>query len=438
MTALYRLGQALGDAEWCEMAVYLFERLLHLQTKEGFWEDGRHHGPSARYCGLMLPSLAWMYRWTKEEAFHQAAVRLADFMVTFAYPDALTVGAFDGRNSNVLGYFPICPGLELSENGKAYNLRAFKLWREMGMLENISIAAQSSRDLARLAFYSADTCLYLESFSSTPESVVSNGPVPIETREVLENHSTQFDGVMFRSGSWIGAISGQNSEMQGVFRLERESRIEVWHEKARLIVGGGHHRQDWKIPHANAILDTGFAGPTDFGTPAGEGMNQVPRAYYKPRVATSLFKNGSGKLSLVFGHGVVSWEIRFPKSAMALIEACWEVRELDRLCLQLPITIWRGSQLKLDGVAVRHEEYLERWGKRNLRVSSPFESGFNLEFPKNTETKIHFPISTGVFHQGAKKHRKMDPIRNPYQIAVVSCQWTDPAREGRATFKIYV
>ena len=77
----------------------------------------------------MLPSLAWMYRWTQDEDFLNAARKLADFMATFVYPDGVTVGAFDGRNSNVMAYFPICPGLELSARGRAYNTRAFRLWQ---------------------------------------------------------------------------------------------------------------------------------------------------------------------------------------------------------------------------------------------------------------------------------------------------------------------
>jgi hypothetical protein len=436
MTAMYSLGQVLGQSEWCEMAVYLFKRLLSLQTREGFWEDGRHHGPSARYCGLMLPSLAWMYRWTQDNAFRDAAMKLADFIATFAYPDALTVGAFDGRNSNSLAYFPICPGLELTDKGRAYNFRAFQLWREMGMFQEVSRAAQSSRDLARLAFYSADTCRYLELYAPNPKGIVSDGPLPIEQKNVLESHSSQFEGLMFRSGPWVGALSGQNSEMKGVFRLERESRIEVWHETARLIVGGGHHRQDWRIPHANAILDTGYAGPTDFGVPVGEGMEQVPRVYYKPRIARSEFVNNSGKLVLEFGHGVITCWLKFLTAGEAVIEFSWDIRHLQKLCLQLPLTVWVGSSVTLDGAVLGQDEYRKIPGGKNLNVKTPFGCEILLSFPQDVPTRIHYPIQTGVFHIGAEKHRKLDPISNPFDILLISCQWSPPEERGGSVFKL--
>jgi hypothetical protein len=379
-----------------------------------------------------------MYRWTGDEEFGEAARRLADFMATYAYPDGITVGAFDGRNSNCLAYFPTCPGLELTANGRTYNARAFRLWHKMGMLDDISKAAQSTRDLARLAFYSADTCRYLSLYAQEAESVLSRGPLPIEKTKTLQNHSTQFDGVMLHKGPWIAAISGQNSDVKGVFRLERESRIEVWHEETRLIVGGGHHHQDWKIPHANAVLDTGFAGPTSFGVPVGEGVKRVPRIYYKPRVAESGIENDSGKLVLVFGHGIVTFDVRFPSTHTATIEVAWEVQQLERLCVQLPVTVWKGSQILLDEKIVRHEEYVERKGKKSLRISSPFGSGFNLKFPEATPTRIHYPIRTGVFHGGAEKNRETDPLSNPFDIALVSCQWSQPAPEGKAVFGIEV
>jgi len=436
MTALYSLGRVLENAEWSEMAVFLFKRLLCLQTNEGFWEDGRHHGPSARFCGLMLPSLAWMYRWTEDVEFHDAAVRLADFMATFSYPDALTVGAFDGRNSNALAYFPICPGLELSDKGRAYNLRAFQLWSEMGMFEDISRAAQSSRDLARLAFYSADTCRYLDEYASRPDSILSGQSLPVEVESVVENHTTQFDGLMFRSGPWIGALSGQNSEMKGVFRLERESRIEIWHQEARLLLGGGHHRQDWRIPHANAILDTGYAGPTEFGSPGSAKMAQVPRVYYKPRAATSEFSQGVAELRLVFGHGVITFKVSFPTEHQAVLESSWEVRELDRLCLQLPLMIWKGSRVVLDGEVLLQNEYLMSHVEQSVSVSSPFGTEVKLSLPEGVPSRVHYPLRTGLFHVGQEKHRKMDPISNPFDIALVSCQWVRPRKKGKAEFRI--
>jgi hypothetical protein len=47
---------------------------------------------------------------------------------------------------------------------------------------------------------------------------------------------------------------------------------------------------------------------------------------------------------------------------------------------------------------------------------------------------VHYPLLTGVFHGGAEKQRESDPIHNPFTLALVSCQWTKPAKTGQASF----
>jgi hypothetical protein len=302
------------------------------------------------------------------------------------------------------------------------------------MLEDITKSAQSTRDLARLAFYSADTCCYLGQYDPKPDKVLGGGTLPIDHDGVLENHSTQFDGVMIREGPWVAAISGQNSDLQGIFRLERESRIELWHEKSKLLVGGGHHRYDWRIPHANAILDTGYSGSTDFGAPAGEDLDRVPRIYYKPRVATSRVKDGGCELVLDFGHGVVTFRVHFPTPQFAAIEASWTVRQLERLCLQLPLVLWQESLLEFDGIEIKAFDWKLRPVNQSVRVKTPFGDGFLLRVPKDVSARVHAPIRTGVFHRGAEKHRRIDPIVNPYDVLMVSCQWLKPERRGGTRF----
>jgi hypothetical protein len=437
MTGLYRLGKVLDQPEWSEMGVFFFRQLLALQTKEGFWEDSRHHGPSARYCGLMLPSLAWMYRWTGDEAFGAAARRLADFMATYAYPDSLTIGAFDGRNSNTPGFFPICPGLELTPRGRAYGARAFALWHKLGMFGDVQRAVQSTRDLPRLAFYAADTCEYLSRYAPQPSDAIDAGAsLPIDRNGFLENQTAGFDGLMNRKGPWVVALSSQNSDMRGTFRLERQSRIEIWHERTGLLVGGGHNRHDWPVPHANVILDNGFAGTSAFGAAPAGSPGRISEHYYRPRVAQSRIVDGTPELRLIFGHGTVRFRFAFPDVGCVRINADWSVRRVKRLCLQLPLVLGRDAGLWLEGQEQVRGDYALREARNRIEVQSsgPYGSSVKLLTPPQAACRVHYPLLTGVFHQGAEKHRENDPIRNYFDLALVSCQWDGPDETGQASF----
>ena len=452
--SLFRLGQALGRRDWCETARLFFHQSIALQTAEGFWEERRHHGPSMRYNGLMLPTLAWMYRLTGDEVCRDAARKLAAFMATYTYPDAITVGPFDGRNSPVLAFFPICAGLELAPEGRVLNARAFRLWHDLGAPGSIRRTAESTRDAVRLAFYTADACVYLSEHVPPAEraaAVAGTGALPVERAGTIENHSAAFDGLLHQNGSWVVALSGQNSdiprETRNPYRLERESRIEVWHRDARLVLGGGHNLRETAPPYANAVLDTGYAGPARFGmideaarreryaahavsragqaapeTPPPRELHHLFQSYYMPRVARTRIVDGAPELVLVFGHGIVRFRVHVRDAARCEIEAAWNVTRLDRLCLQFPLVVWLGAEVAVAG--------------RIVRVSGGlFGARVTLELPDGIPSKVHHPLKA---HPTFSGRFERDPFRPPFGIALVSCQWTDPPRSGRAGFTLTI
>ena len=108
-------GRALGRADLTEIAAFKTRQLMTYQTPEGFWEEGRHHGPSTKYNSLMLGGLALLARQTGDDEIRSATARLARFMTDWSFPDGVTVGSFDGRQSTSPGYFGrVAPGLELA------------------------------------------------------------------------------------------------------------------------------------------------------------------------------------------------------------------------------------------------------------------------------------------------------------------------------------
>lgn len=441
MTALYRLGEVLDQPGWREMGVFLFKRMLSIQTAEGFWEDGRHHGPSMRYCGLMLPSLAWMYRWTGDEDFGDAARRLGTFMATWTHPDAVTVGSFDGRNSNVLAFFPTCAGFELTPSGRAFTARAFKLWHELKMFEDLDRTAQSTRDLARVGFYAADTCRYLQQFAPNPHDAADTASkLPADADVVLENHSAEFDGLLRRDGPWCVALSSQNSEVPKIsnspYRLDRQSRIELWHANARLMLGGGHNMPGRDVPYASAVVDTGHCGASAFGRLPAKLNPRDRLSYFMPRRAISRMEGGAPVLELVFGHGTVRFRFNLSSPERAVIEAAWDLRHVERLALQLPLVVWQDSRFAVDGRSCDRTTYALHEIKESVALSGgPFGTPFRLIVPSGAPARVHFPLELEQFHMSANPD---DPVKQPFDLALVSSQWTNPARQGTALFVLEI
>jgi hypothetical protein len=90
-------GRVLKRPAWRKQAEFEILQLLRYQTPEGFWEEGRHHGPSMAYNFTMLTPLALLARELGHSAMLDSATRLARFMTTWMFPDGLRTAALDGR-----------------------------------------------------------------------------------------------------------------------------------------------------------------------------------------------------------------------------------------------------------------------------------------------------------------------------------------------------
>jgi len=466
MLALYRMGEAWGRAEWRETALRFFHQIIALQTPSGFWEERRHHGPSMRYNGLMLPTLAWMYRLTDDAICGEAARKLAAFMATFTYPDAITVGPFDGRNAPMLAFFPTCPGLELAPEGRVLSARAFRLWRDLGAPGNVTRTVASTRDAVRLAFYTADTCHYLMEHVPPDEPILDEtGRLPVDEDGAIEHHTSAFDGVLVRRGPWAAALSGQESEVpiiaQSPYRLERQSRIEVWHERARLVIGGGHNLRGAAVPYANAVVDTGYAGPVSFGVldrekaadiwrarripRAGETLGQEPpsaalhrmfQAYYMPPAVRTTVEDGAPALALLFAHGAVRFSPAFPAADRCDLTAAWDLRCVRRLCIQVPIVVWLGATLSLDGRSQEPVEPTLLPVEKEMRVDGGlFGSRISVALPPDVPCRVRWPLPA---HPTFSDRFDDDPFLPQFAIALVSCQWSPPPDTGQARLTLTV
>ena len=435
---LYRAGQILKRPRLCELAVFLCKQELQYQTPEGFWEEGKHHGPSMAYNTLMLEPLAWLVRITGDPQIGQAARRLACFMASWCFPDGCTVGAFDGRQSSGFGFgLPVCPGLELTPEGCTLNSRGFELFtrREAGY----STRGSAWYDHFALIFYGTAIRYFSELVppAELAKSVDASAALPADADGTRQNHTSTFDGLLARQGKWCLALSSQNSDIPrqagSIFRLERSSRIELWHQDARLVLGGGHNRKDWPVPYANVVLDTGFAGQTQFGV-IDQEHNSRRRSYYLPQWVESREVAGHPELTLHFGHGTVRFLVTLASDTTTRIEASWNVRCVKRLCLQLPLVVWRDANLLIDGAAAPDGGTKDGPWKVSRQVEA--HGGFlgqrvTLAAPPDVPTRLHFPLDPLKYY--------IDPVepdtsRPLFAMALLSSQWADPAETGSAAW----
>jgi hypothetical protein len=435
---LHRAGQILNRPKLCELAVFFCRQELQYQTPEGFWEEGKHHGPSMAYNTLMLEPLAWLYRYTNDPQIGQAAGRLGNFMASWCFPDGCTVGAFDGRQSTGFGFgLPVCPGLELTPQGRTLNHRGFELFtrREAGY----STRGSAWYDHFALFFYGTAIRYYSEMVpaSEIGKAVDASAVLPADADGTARNHTPMFDGLLARRGKWCLALSSQNSDIPrqagSIFRLERSSRIELWHQDARLVLGGGHNRKDWPVPYANVILDTGFAGQTQFGL-IDQEKNPRRRSYYLPHWVESHEVAGRPELSLHFGHGTVRFQVSFESDMTARIEASWNVRCVQRLCLQLPLVVWRGASLLIDGAAAPEGD--TRGEPRAVSRQVEAQGGLQgqrvaLTAPQGAATRLHYPLGPLKYYIDPVEPDSARPL---FAMALLSSQWTDPAETGSAAW----
>lgn len=455
-------GRVLGRRDWLETAAFQGRQIIRYQTPQGFWEEGRHHGPSMKYNSLMLGAMAVLAEETGSREIRKSAARLARHMVDWCFPDGVTVGAFDGRQSASPGYFGvIVPGLELAPGGLEHVRRVLDLWERLGWLDDPrAIGPSNWYAYFGMPFAAESLLYYAKRKPAKPAKLVLDG-----ARGRLESHTPQFDGVMARSGPWITALSGQLSdvpkETQFVYRLERQSRIELWHERASLVLGGGHSLVTARQPLFNAWVDTGFfreiGGYARSSSAVGSPEMACRRAKYYPRAASSGVTGGTSWLELVFAHATVRFELT-PRARDVDIRYSYEAIGLEELKVALPLVLWRGARGFADGRALPAPKPARRKASagrmndnggamsgepfstvnvtRAVTVESPcFDTTLTLTVPKAGKTLVLWPLwPLRTYGELFPKER----FESFFSIALVETTLANPGRSGSGAWRLSI
>ncbi|MBN2290043.1 MAG: hypothetical protein JXQ83_11975, partial [Candidatus Glassbacteria bacterium] len=229
--AVLRAGQVFGRPEWEEQGRRLMRQLLKVQTDLGYFDEGPHHGPSLKYNQTQLAPMLLFADYSGDRLVLASARKLADFMIRYSFPDGSPMGTFDGRQSWSLGYYgTLCYGLDRWPQGKELNRRIYRTRKKWGFLD----PHDKHYNLSDWYAYFGFGFLLDEYLSLKPEAPAALLPQD-EDGYLLVESGPSFNGGVARQHGWIVALSGINSDIprvaESVYRLERQSRVDVWHEK---------------------------------------------------------------------------------------------------------------------------------------------------------------------------------------------------------------
>jgi hypothetical protein len=429
-------GRLLGRADWRDQAAFEAEQMLAWQTDEGFWEEGRHHGPSMKYNFVTLAGLTVLAEELGNNRLLDAARRLAAFVARWVFPDGLSIGAFDGRRTTGPGR--IAPGMELVPEGVTLMERSLALQDRCGWLDPEAPGNPARGNPKAGDWLAAESLLRL---TKNGAELPHGRPLATDTDgATLENHTATFEGVLRRRGSWCIALSGQLSDVpkdtQFIYRLERQNRIEIWHERASGVVGGGHSLVTAERPLYNAWVEPGYRdepeGYAAAGGNAGSPAMARRRSKYYPRAASSGTDGERAWLELVFAHATVRFDVE-PNGSGLLIRYEYRATGVEELRLALPLLAWEDAAVTADG---RPMNSAGQPVEREVRVETPlFGTRTILTVPDAGRTRVLALASPMQSYREAEG--KKSP-RGTFTLAPIETVFDKPDRSGAGTWRLRV
>ena len=211
-------GRVLKHPEWEALGRDMLRRLAR-HEKDGQFAE-RRDVPASHYTWLTLHNVALYGLISGDETVKEHVLRGADFSVALSTPTAETLSLFDGRNND---HGPGAAGdiaLGLTDKGRALaRVRASR---------RISSDSRPSRMGPEAWFYTAVSAAL---FADGPEQPVGDGEYPL-----LDGR-----GVIVRRNGFLYAMSAISvAPIKGLYRLDPQNAIEVWHPDAGWVLHGAN------------------------------------------------------------------------------------------------------------------------------------------------------------------------------------------------------
>ena len=424
--AIFRAGQVFGEPSWMEHGKRLMQQLIKLQTDLGYFDEGHHHGPAMKYNQVQLAPMLLYADYAGDPLAEEASKRLADFMIRYSYPDGSPIGTFDGRQSYSLGFYgTLCYGLDRWPMGKELNRRIFRTRKQWDILEVSSPYYAFSEWYAYFGiFFMLD-----EYLSLLPSAPVATLPQDEDGYRMVEQGSS-FDGGVIRKNDWMVSMAAHISDVPryrgGPYQLDRQSRLDIWHERTGLIIGGGHGAVGSNPPLANFLLLTGHGGVTASHGLLEGGSVQQRRAAYSPRAATTRMETDRQELGVSFGHGDFSFETSPISPTQLGVKYQYDVLAADRALVQLPLIIFHNSSVSVDGESYDGSKSLPV--NRRIAITNPTTgTAVTIRVPREEKILLREAVYPLRWYGGNHKDQRYRPY---YQIALLSLQIDEPQKGG--------
>jgi len=403
-------GQVYERPEWRELAGFQMTQLLRYQLPPGYWDENRHHGPSMSYNHTMSTPLYLFWKATGRDDVRAALERLLDFMVRYGVPDGSPGGALDGRMHARPGR--LNPAMSLTPQGRRWNRLAWENW----VRPAISADKPVQGDAGSLTAWQTDYLRFAEDGPTETAGPETDG-------HLVEEHSGNFHALARRQGPWHAVLSGVFSdipkESDNVYRLTRQSRIDLWHEKIGLIIGGGSVHRSAPEQIANLFLDTDYFADVDFGRVSGRFEDTV-RSTFFPRFINVAADGAKSRLELSFAHAQGVFALSPASESEFRIEFSMESVALRRAFACLPLVVWSGGEVLVDGKALGESPAELTPVKRKVEMTgSRRGAAWEVELPANVNARLNAPFTPIFAHRKTVRRMKEDDY---YEVALLAVE----------------
>ena len=353
----YRIGQLYGRDEFCELAAGAFERVFAAQTADGCFREGDTDvgmpgTPVTSYNVVSLMAINMYHGYTGDPAAAAALEKGWHWWHDFLFPDHTTPPALDCRQ--VYAHAPASGPRQHTLPAWFYNKPEIRASCEDGWRARARNATQSNQSIGFLG-------LQYDKIRAEVEPASHEWPEYTRMREE--------EACIRRRHQWHAVLCGATNDYCSnvelpLWRLERQSLINLFHEELGLIIGSAH-----------SMIQEGVSTFTFYENGAAWYLHN--RAYLKstPPLDSLYLRYGNNM-------GVVSVDTTKPAECRICLSVQGELGKRPARGIGHPMTALaaRGRltlRLKAgDTIALNHER----------RVLG--EEGFCLRIPAGTEVRL--------------------------------------------------
>lgn len=432
--AILRAGQVFGEKSWEAHGTRLMHQLIKMQTELGYFDEGKHHGPSMQHNQYQLAAMLLFHDYSKDEAALEASRKLAEFMIRYSFPDGSPISAFDGRHNFHLGYRgTLTYGTDRWPMGKELNRRIYRARKQRGILD-VSSPHYSFTD--RFAYFG--TFFIVDEYRGLRKDAPA-APLPQDRNGYrMVEKGPSFHGGVTRQHDWMVALSAIDSHVpvytRGPYQLERQSRLDIWHPDTGLVIGGGPSRVGAEVPLANFLLLTGHAGvDASFGHLEGGSVGDR-QAIYFPRAVDIDVRPDRQTLQTHFGHGDFGFTVRPRNSARLDLTYNYDILAAKKAFVQVPLILFHDSNVHVDGKSFDSEA--GAMVEREIVIQNPTtQSTVKISAPRGRRIFLRPATYPLRWYGGGDEEHWYRPY---YRIALLSIALDPPVGQGSGTLVVEI